>query len=188
MNNISFTSAIRPVETKDFSQYKMPINRDSYVDFPWTISTSRVARDVYTTNICDCTGVLITTGEKALLMHLNPAVEDNHCFSKILNYISQNVDLKDENLQAVVIGSKSKSKKSSDIFNKFTKFFEDYGIPATILRNGRSPVNIAYRTCTDEVIISNKKMDKAIKAGQSGMDALTSGFEEVNIAKCDYVV
>lgn len=121
-------------------------------------------------------------------MHLNPAIEENHHFSKILPFIARNIDLKSKDLQAVVIGSRPKDAKSADIFNKFIKFFHDYNIPATVLKNGRAPINVAYRTCTDEVIISNRKIDSALKKGKSSMEALNEGFEEVKIAECDYVV
>lgn len=188
MQSVNFTSGIRPVHSKEFSRYTKFINPENFVDYPWTIASSRVAKDVGTSYICDCTGVLVTTGEKALMKHLNPAIKENHSFKKSEKYISDNIDLKHEDVQALVVGSNPKDAESSDIFNKFINFFNNYKIPTTVLKNGLAPTNIAYRTCTDEIIVSNKKIDEAIQSGKTGLDALHSGFEEVKIAECDYIV
>ena len=188
MQNVNFTSGIRPVSTKDFSKYIKPINPENFVDYPWTVASSRVAKDVFTNNICNCTGALITTGDKALMMHLNPAIDKNHEFGNILKYIAQNIDLNNKHLQGFLIGSKPKDADSSDIFNKFLNFFRDYKIPTTVIRNGYAPINLAYRGCTDEIIVANKRMDTALDSGKKGLEALRSGFEDVNIAECDYVV
>lgn len=188
MQNINFTSRIRPVNSQKFSQFITAINRENFVDYPWTVASSRIAKDVFTNNICDCTGVLITTGEKALLMHLNPAVEENHNFKNVFKYISNNVDLENNELQAVIVGSNPNDAESADIFNRFIKFFKDYKIPTTLLKSGNAPVNIAYRSCTDEIIVSNKKMDSAINSGKNDLESLRSGFKQVEISNCDYVV
>ena len=187
MQNVNFTSRIRPVSAKEFSRCITAINRENFVDYPWTVASSRVAKDVGTSYICDCTGVLVTTGEKALMKHLNPAIEENHNFKKSEKYISDNIDLKHEDVQALVVGSNPKDAESADIFNKFINFFNGYKIPTTVLKNGLAPTNIAYRSCTDEVIVSNKKIDDAIQRGKTALEALCSGFEEVKIAECDYV-
>ena len=188
MNNISFTSGIKPVLMNDFFKYKSAISVDNYVDYPWLISSSKVASDVYTSNICDCTSCLITDGKKALLMHLNSYSKNNHDFRNVLKYISNNMNISDNNLQAVLVGSKSSYALSAKIFKKFTLLLNHLKIPVTILKNGMGPTNIAYRTCKDEVVVSNITIEKALNKGQTGIRALESGFEEVKISDLDYVI
>ena len=95
---ISFKSKLTPLKLSEFSIRTAAFNRQNFVDYPWTISTSRVAADVFTNNICDCTACLITDGSKALLMHLSPERQDNHNFSKVFNFISNNLDLNKNDL------------------------------------------------------------------------------------------
>lgn len=183
---ISFTSKLTALKSAEFSKRTASFNRDNFVDFPWTISSSRVAKDVYTNNICDCTACLITDGEKALLKHLIPIEEDNHDFLKVEKFVSNNIDLHNSNLQAVLIGS-NPATISKDIFKKFLIFLNKFHIPTTVLEEGKGATHIAYRTCTDEVLISNKKIDELLSRGANNSQAIYGGFENVKIADCDYL-
>lgn len=183
---ISFTSQLIPVTHNKFMRRTAFMNQDGVVDYSWSIASSRVAKDVVTYHICDCTACLITNGEKALLIHLMPDNEDNHNFRKISKFISNNMDLNNPNLQAVLIGSKADA-LSQDIFNKFFRFLKFFHIPATILKDGKGPTHIAYRTCTDEVLISNTQINRSLQANINNRNALYNGFHYVKIADCDQV-
>ncbi|MBO6087780.1 hypothetical protein J6P92_05480 [bacterium] len=183
---ISFTSLLTPVTSNEFAKRTASVNRDGVVDYPWSIASSRVAKDVITYRICDCSACLITDGEKALLKHLLPANEDNHNFKKVFKFISDNMDLNNPNLQAVLVGSKPTA-PSRDIFNKFLELLNGLHIPTTILKDGKGPTHIAYRTCTDEVLISNPKIDQLLNKKANNRDAIYNGFEYVKISNCDYI-
>ena len=185
MNDISFTSKIIPMKTTDFSRYTSSFPRDNFVDCPWNISTSRVGADVFTNHIADCTSCLITDGKKALLMHLCPTNENNHNINKIQKYITDNLDLKDS-LQAVLVGSQPE-KESLDIFTKFKCLLDKLNIPTSIFKTGKSRTHLAYRTCTDEVIISSNHIDSGIIQGKNNKDILTDAFEYVKISNCDEI-
>lgn len=185
MPEISFTSKITPIKTCDFSRYVSSFNKDNFVDCPWNISTSRVAADVFTNHIADCTACLITTGKKALLMHLCPSNEANHDVNKIYKYITDNLDLRDR-LQAILVGSQP-DKESLDIFKKLKTLLKDLKIPTTILKTGKSRTHLAYRTCSDEVLISSNHIDTGIIKGERNRKILDDSFEYVKIAECDEV-
>ena len=119
-------------------------------------------------------------------MHLSPANEYNHHFSSVLNFLRNNIDLKDKNLQAVLLGSKQ-TKKSQDIWNKFVDLLQYLEIPTTLLKDGKSPTHLAYRTCTDEILISNEHIDKMLKKGTAAKESLINGFRDVRIASCDEI-
>lgn len=185
MSDITFTSRITAVKTTDFSRYTSSFTRNAYVDFPWNISSSRVATDVFTDHIADCTSCLITDGKKALLMHLCPSNENNHNINKIFNYISNNLNFND-NLQAVLVGSQPE-KESLDIFNKIKNLLKQLNIPTSIFQTGKARTHLAYRTCKDEVIISSNHIDSEILQGKNNENVLKNSFEYVKISDYDEV-
>lgn len=184
---ISFTSGIKPSTLQEFSKLRKKIDIKNAVNFPWTIKESAIAPDVYTTKICDCTSCLITDGQQGLLMHLCPTIEANHAFSKVLNFLRDAIDLKNSNLQAVLVGSKN-NKKSLDIYNKFTELLNKLGIPFSEIKNGKTPTNIAYSSTSDEILISNQTIDKALKKGASSEEALQEAFEKYSICEYDEII
>jgi hypothetical protein len=186
MSNITFTSKITPISSTNFSKMTSSFSRDNYVGFPWNISTSRVAKDVYTNHICDCNVMLLTNGDKALLMHLMPLNEKQYTYGKIFKAIENNFDIHNDELQAVIVGSQP-TKASQYIFDLFTSVLNNLNIPISIFRIGKSPTHVAYRTCKDEVYISNKHIDKALIAGKSELDSLKAGFNVTQISPVDYV-
>ncbi len=186
MTEIYFTSRLVPVPPSNFNKITSSFSRDKFVDFPWSISSSRIGKDVFTQRICDCTSCLITNGDKALLMHLLPSNSNNHCFSNVLEFLRNNIDLKDNNLQAVLVGSKN-TKSSQDIWNKFVDLLDYLKIPTTFLKNGKCPTHVAYRTSTDEVLISNERIGKLLERGVNNREALVNGFQEVKISALDEI-
>lgn len=171
----------------DFAYLTSSFSRDNLVDYPWTSSSSRVAKDVFTYRVCDCSAALVTDGEKALLMHFVPSNEKNHDFKQILKLITNNFNMnKADKLQAVLAGAKPDT-ESKDVFNIFRYVFDKLKIPTTILYNGKGATNIAYRTCTDEVYISNPHIEKSLKKGKSPIETLKSGFEKIELSEVDEV-
>lgn len=186
MSEISFTSTITPVKMSEFSKISASISRDNFVDYPWNMSASRIGKDVVTDYICNCTACLITDGKKAMLKHLLPTDPKNHNEQRIENFILNHFNLPDKNVQAVLVGS-NPEKESQNIFNIFIRFFNKFKVPVTILKTGKAPTNLAYKTSTDEVYVSNKYIDLCLKAGRSNENALKTGFEEVKVADCDEI-
>ncbi len=184
---ISFTSGIKPATLQEFSKFIEKINSKNAVNYPWTIKESALAKDVYTRNICDCSACLITDGQKALLMHLSPALEVNHAFNQVLQFIRDSVDLKQPNLQAVLVGSKN-NKKSLDIYNKFSELLNRLNIPFSEIKNGKTPTSIAYSSTTDEVLITNSTIDKMLKKGFTTQNTLDKSFEKYLITDCDEIL
>lgn len=184
MTDISFTSRIKPVTYQDFNNLVTVISKDKFVDYPWTIEDSKLGRDVFTKNIYDCTSCLITNGKEALLMHLSPMQASNHFSYKILEFLRNHIDLKDKNLQGILVGSKN-TKKSLDIYNKLSALLKNFNIPFSELKNGKTPTNIAYKSNTDEICISNSTIDKLLKRGNNLNDTLEKSFEKVNISELD---
>ena len=186
MTEISFTSKIVPMYWQDFNKVTSSFCRDNLVDYPWSVSSSRVGKDLFTHRICDCSACLVTDGKKAVLMHLLPSNKDNHIFSNVLFFLRNNLDLKDKNLQAVLVGSKN-TKSSQDIWNKFVDLLDYLKIPTTILKNGKSPTHLAYRTSTDEVLISNEQISNVVRLNKGAKQALSDGFEYVKISDHDEI-
>lgn len=187
MEKITFTSRLKPVKISEFGLIKSKIGSKNSVDFPWTVNQTVKSKDVYTTNVIDCSSCLITDGQEAVLMHLTPDTEQNHAFSLVLEKLRNLLDLKDPNLQAVLLGSKN-HKKSLDIYNKFKDLLKQLNIPFSELKNGKTPTSIAYQTSSDEVYITNNTIDKLLKKNVNSSDALQASFENLTIAKCDEIV
>lgn len=184
MNDISFTSSIRIVNTTEFNNFTKRIGKQGFVDYPWTIEETTKAPSVYTRNIADCSACVISNGQEAVMMHLSPDTQNNHAFSIVLQKLSNLLDLKNPNLQAILVGSKN-TKKSQDIFTKFQKLFEQLNIPYSIFKNSKTPINIGYNSSTDEMLISNLAIEKQLKKNIPIENILDNTFEQVSINKCD---
>lgn len=184
MNQINFTSRIHPVTLAEFGRITSSIPSKNEVKYPWTIKDSKIASDVYTKRICDCTAAIISTGKEALMLHLNPEISNNHAFLQVLTFLRSNIDLTNKNLQAVIIGSKN-TKKSQDIYNKFIDMLAKLHIPTTEIKNGKNPTNVAYKSSNDEIIITNASIDKLLKKGQTATDSLHASFEKISISNKD---
>lgn len=186
MADISFTSYIKPVNSKTFSEVTSNIPKINFADFPWSLEQTVQGKDVFTRNICDCTSCLLTNGKEALLMHINPNDGANHNFSIFIPCLRDKINLADNNLQGILVGSKN-TKKSLNIYNKFKELLNKLDIPFSEIRNGKSPTNIAYKTDKDEIYISNAHIDRALKKRLSPEEALNKSFEEIKIADFDEI-
>lgn len=185
--NISFKSYIRVVPCKDFSKETAKMVKNRFVAYPWTIKESVKADSAFTRDIADCTVCGITDGKDVVLMHLSPDVEANHSLNGLQRFIAQNVNLKNPNLQGILIGSKL-NKISSDIYDKLAKLLETYNIPFSELRAGNGKVNTAYFSNKDEWMVSSLTMDKFINKGYDNKTVLNNMFHKVSISDLDEIV
>lgn len=187
MTEICFTSRITAVSPNEFSGIAAKIGNKFSVNYPWTINESVKAPNSYTKDIYDCSACLITDGQDALLMHLCPTTsQNNHSTNNILTYLRNKLKLTDPNLQAVLIGSQ-KNKNSLDVYDKLLELLKKLGIPVSELKSGKGATNIAYRSDTDEVYITNKAIEKSLEKGLSSKDSLLSCFEKVSISEYDEI-
>lgn len=183
-NNISFTSRIVPLTLTDFDKVTAKFDKEYLVDYPWTLNEAVVGKDVFTKNVCDCTCVVFKDGQKAGLLHLNPAKKVNHLIVPIIGFLQSNFNIGDKNLRAIVIGSKN-TKPSQSLYNNLIGILTHFDIPFSVLKNGNGATNVAYRTDADEVLVSNLTISGALKNGNSAKEAVNSGFKHVLVSKND---
>ena len=186
MTDISFTSAITPVPLKLFNQKSSLLDKKSFVDFPWTIDESVKSMSAATKNVCDCSILGITDGTNVFLMHLSPENDLNHISYFIRQCIARNVDLKSDNLQGILIGSKP-TKKSQDLYNKLAAFLTEFRIPFSELKNAKDAVNVFYSSVTDGWLIASVSIDRFLKKGKSCEEIIKNTFKEVRISDLDYM-
>ena len=79
----------------------------------------------------------------------------------------------------------SREPKSLDIYNKFFNLLNRLEIKFSELQNGKSPTSIAYLKDTDEFLVSNAHIDRALKRKLCDRDVLKNSFKRVHIADCD---
>ena len=187
MAEISFTSGIRPVTSKEFSKITAKIDKKHFVGYPWTTKESVLGADVYTTGVVDCTVCGITDGKQALLLHICPSMEQNRHFYDIFRFIVGKLDMKNKNLQGIIMGSKCE-KKSSTIYQNFVNFFEQMQIPFSELKQDKYKFDTAYINSKDEWLISSYKVDKLIEKETESIDVLKQLFSEIRISDVDEIV
>ncbi len=190
MDNISFTSLIKPVKMSKFMfrTDKIPVN--NFVSYPWTCKESRKAQSAFTTGVEDCTMCGITDGKDVFMMHICPTKSANADFSKIKQFIEDKVNLKNLNLNAVVIGGKyyPDDKRSLKLFDNFVNFLKKQNIPTSYFRGGDvyERVDIAYTSSSDEWIVASRYLDPFIdKLGPQ--EVLSRIFPRICIADCDEI-
>lgn len=187
MTEINFTSRFVAITDKEFSQLAKKIGKQQSVNYPWTLKESVLAQDTYTKGVCDCTACLISDGEKSLLMHLCPTTSsNNHSQYAILEFLRSKINLNNENLQAVLIGSK-KDKKSQSVYTNLQELLKRLNIPASELKIGKGSVNLAYRSDTDELYITNRQIEDSLKKGLNNRECIESGFEKISITDYDEI-
>ena len=101
-NNISFTSTIRPVTVPQYKQEVLAFEKPCVAKFPWTINEAVIGENVVTTNVMDCSVCGIKVKDKVFLLHTTPFHELNKDFAKIEAIIKENVDLKTDDIQAIL--------------------------------------------------------------------------------------
>lgn len=195
MSTISFKSLIKPVSNAQFAKSVANIPPENFVNYPWTINQTAIGQDTYTTGVQDCTAIAITNGQKSVMLHLCPTHPLNQNTDSIIKNISNiikkhlldNGNNQSEDLQALVLGTRNDS-LSQKLYNKTIDFFKQNQIPTTELKFGNSPTKIAYKTATDEFIISNADIDNAINTGMNNESALKKGFAKINISAYDEIM
>ena len=171
-SNITFTSKITPVTLKDFNKISRSVGIDNLAGYPWVLGTSAKGTSVYTKDVLNCSVCLITNGEKALLMHLNP------CRSHI--------DVGSKNLHAILLGSKNVP-KSLELFGKFKEMLFSLNIPFSVFKNGKMTTHAAYSAKTDEFFISSESIDYMLNRGLDNAKSIKNAFEKVELNKIDYI-
>ena len=187
LDKISFTSKIIPVTDSQFEMIASRIGEKYHAKYPWELSTSVIGKDVFTKRICDCTSCLVTDGDLSDLSHLNPSTPANHSLSDIREYFRNNFNLNKPNLHAIVVGSRNTS-KSLDVMYQFLTLLKESRIPVTLLRNSESPVDMAYLSAADAVLISSPQITKAINAKVPSVNIINSAFKQVVLSPFDIIV
>ena len=163
MDNISFKSRIKLVQTEDFIKLTQNKNIKS-VNYPWTIKESVKAPNALTTDIYDCTalGIVSKDDNNVLLMHISPNGTDYKKINKIETFISKKINLLSDNLTGFIIGSKKNnmnSPTSTKMFDKLAGILDKYNIPYTKFKGGNYSNNIAYSSKNDTWLVANDVVD-----------------------------
>lgn len=187
MTDISFTSGIRAIPIQTFGKNITQIGKKNSVNYPWTIDQAVKASEAYTTNILDCTMLGITDGQDVLMLHLCPSISTNHYTFNIQQFIAHKMDMKNPDLQAILIGSKM-NKLSQDIYKKLKEIVAHFNIPLSELKVGKDSLNVSYSSKNDEWLISSLAIDKQLKKGLNSAEVLKNNFNEINVASCDELV
>lgn len=187
MSEVSFTSAIRPVSSKQFNKFTADIVNNVN---EWRAECAKKGLSAKTDRILDCTALGITDGQNVFLMHIIPEIGSNkHFFAKIIDKIKENIDMSNEYLQALLVGSKNYSKESRMGYNNFAHFLKENKIPFSELKGGDNAHKIAYHSKTDEWLVSNPDIDSLIQSGETNPKKLLDiGFDTVRINKLDELV
>ena len=190
MNNISFQSRIKPLTQAEFDKALRAFSPEGSSVYPWTTRQTVYTNRVYTRGICSCTACLIKDDDKALLLHLNPDMEENNNFEKIFDFIKQKINVQKSNLEAFLTGSNNNS-GSYELYQKFKEFLNKYKIPVTELQHAQDSVAIAYRTDKDEILVSvGSRLDYVEQyknAGFTDREVLNKCFRKVSVSECDEI-
>lgn len=189
MNNISFQSRIRPVNLSEYYSLTSSYGKKCFVSDPWTIKESVLKPNVYTGNVIDCTVCGITDGDKALLMHICPTLEENKNFEKIENFLKEKLKfLNNEYLQGFLLGSQGTALfDSRNLFDNFDKLLNKLNIPTSKFRAGFGETFVAYSSIKDEWLIANRDVAE-LKKVHSDRNILNEMFDYVEISELDEVV
>lgn len=164
--NPNFQSAIKLLAPDEYKIESAKILQKYFVSSPWTVKDSVFADSAKTGCVIDCTVFGLTDGQNVLMMHICPTRSENNNFSKIINFIKSKIDLTNDNLQGFILGSKQKEFyddiRSSELFENFMKFLNQYKIPFSYFKGGNHtiPHEVAYRSVTDEWLVSNEFITK----------------------------
>lgn len=192
MNNISFKSRIKIVQTEDFTRLTKNKNMKS-VNFPWTIKESVKAPNALTTDIYDCTalGIVSKDDNNVLLMHISPNGTDYKKINKIETFISKKINLLSDNLTGFIIGSKKNninSPTSTKMFDKLTGILDKYNIPYTKFKGGNYSNNIAYSSKDDTWLVANDVVDLSKSVyNKNKKQILNFMFDEIKTAPNDNI-
>lgn len=192
MDNISFKSRIKLVQTEDFARLTQNKNMKS-VNYPWTIKESVKAPNALTTDIYDCTalGIVSKDDNNVLLMHISPNGTDCKKINKIETFISKKINLLSDNLTGFIIGSKKNninSPTSTKMFDKLAGILDKYNIPYTKFKGGNYSNNIAYSSKDDTWLVTNDVVDLSKSVyNKNKKQILNFMFDEVKTAPNDNI-
>lgn len=192
MDNISFKSRIKLVQTEDFVKLTQNKNIKS-VNYPWTIKESVKAQNALTTDIYDCTalGIISKDDNNVLLMHISPNGTDYKKINKIETFISKKINLLSDNLTGFIIGSKKNninSPTSTKMFDKLAGILDKYQIPYTKLKGGNYSNNIAYSSKNDTWLVANDVVDLSKSVyNKNEKQILNFMFDEIKTAPNDNI-
>lgn len=192
MNNISFKSRIKLVQTEDFVKLTQNKNMKS-VNYPWTIKESVKAPNALTTDIYDCTalGIVSKDDNNVLLMHISPNGTDYKKINKIETFISKKINLLSDNLTGFIIGSKKNninSPTSTKMFDKLAGILDKYNIPYTKFKGGNYFNNIAYSSKDDTWLVANDVVDLSKNVyNKNKKQILNFMFDEIKTAPNDNI-
>ena len=192
MNNISFKSRIKLVQTEDFVKLTQNKNMKS-VNYPWTIKESVKAPNALTTDIYDCTalGIVSKDDNNVLLMHISPNGTDYKKINKIETFISKKINLLSDNLTGFIIGSKKNninSPTSTKMFDKLAGILDKYNIPYTKFKGGNYFNNIAYSSKDDTWLVANDVVDLSKSVyNKNKKQILNFMFDEIKTAPNDNI-
>ena len=192
MDNISFKSRIKLVQTEDFIKLTQNKNIKS-VNYPWTIKESVKAQNALTTDIYDCTalGIVSKDDNNVLLMHISPNGTDYKKINKIETFISKKINLLSDNLTGFIIGSKKNninSPTSTKMFDKLAGILDKYNIPYTKFKGGNYSNNIAYSSKNDTWLVANDVVDLSKNVyNKNKKQILNFMFDEIKTAPNDNI-
>ena len=192
MDNISFKSRIKLVQTEDFIKLTQNKNIKS-VNYPWTIKESVKAPNALTTDIYDCTalGIVSKDDNNVLLMHISPNGTDYKKINKIETFISKKINLLSDNLTGFIIGSKKNninSLTSTKMFDKLAGILDKYNIPYTKFKGGNYSNNIAYSSKNDTWLVANDVVDLSKNVyNKNKKQILNFMFDEIKTAPNDNI-
>ena len=192
MDNISFKSRIKLVQTEDFARLTKNKNMKS-VNYPCTIKESVKAPNALTTDIYDCTalGIVSKDDNNVLLMHISPNGTDCKKINKIETFISKKINLLSDNLTGFIIGSKKNninSPTSTKMFDKLAGILDKYNIPYTKFKGGNYSNNIAYSSKDDTWLVANDVVDLSKSVyNKNKKQILNFMFDEIKTAPNDNI-
>lgn len=192
MDNISFKSRIKLVQTEDFARLTQNKNMKS-VNYPWTIKESVKAPNALTTDIYDCTalGIVSKDDNNVLLMHISPNGTDYKKINKIETFISKKINLLSDNLTGFIIGSKKNninSPTSTKMFDKLSGILDKYNIPYTKFKGGNYSNDIAYSSKDDTWLVANDVVDLSKSVyNKNKKQILNFMFDEIKTAPNDNI-
>ena len=192
MDNISFKSRIKLVQTEDFVKLTQNKNIKS-INYPWTIKESVKAPNALTTDIYDCTalGIVSKDDNNVLLMHISPNGTDYKKINKIETFISKKINLLSDNLTGFIIGSKKNninSLTSTKMFDKLAGILDKYNIPYTKFKGGNYSNNIAYSSKNDTWLVANDVVDLSKNVyNKNKKQILNFMFDEIKTAPNDNI-
>ncbi len=192
--NQNFQSTIKLLSPDAYKTEASKILQKYFVDSPWTVNESVLADSAKTGCVIDCSVLGLTDGQQVLMMHICPTRKENDSFSKIVDFIKSKVDLTNDNLQGFILGSKPKifidDLRSTELFDKFKNFLEQYKIPFSYFKGGnhQNPHSVAYRSNTDEWLISNEFITKDSKnIPPEKFIEKVKMFDEFNVSDLDEI-